>query len=91
MDARAGLNILTVVFANRKYQILRTEMHNVGVTDIGPKASGLLDIDDPEIDWVSLARTFGINAQRVDTMDAFSSALNVGFATQGPYLIEVVF
>jgi acetolactate synthase-1/2/3 large subunit len=89
--AREGLNILTVVFANRKYQILRTEMHNVGVTDIGPKASALLDIDNPEIDWVSLARTFGINAQRVDTMDAFSSALDVGFATQGPYLIEVVF
>jgi acetolactate synthase-1/2/3 large subunit len=89
--AREGLNILTVVFANRKYQILRNEMHNVGVTDIGPKASALLDIDDPEIDWVSLARTFGINAQRVDTMDAFSSALDVGFATQGPYLIEVAF
>jgi hypothetical protein len=24
-------------------------------------------------------------------MDAFSSALDVGFATQGPYLIEVAF
>ena len=89
--ARESLNILTVVFANRKYQILRNEMHNVGVTEIGPKASGLLDIDDPEIDWVSLARTFGIDAQRVDTMDAFSSALDVGFAAQGPYLIEVAF
>ena len=89
--ARESLNILTIVFANRKYQILRNEMHNVGVTEIGPKASGLLDIDDPEIDWVSLARTFGIDAQRVDTMDTFSSALDAGFATQGPYLIEVAF
>ena len=89
--AREGLNILTVVFANRKYQILRNEMHNVGVTEIGPKASGLLDIDNPEIDWVSLAKTFGIDAQRVDTMDAFSSALDTGYATPGPYLIEVAF
>jgi len=89
--AREGLNILTIVFANRKYQILRNEMHNVGATEIGPKASRLLDIDDPEINWVALATTFGIDAQRVDTMDSFSSALDVGFATQGPYLIEVAF
>ncbi|MCP4875370.1 MAG: acetolactate synthase large subunit [Gammaproteobacteria bacterium] len=89
--ARESLDILTIIFANRKYQILRNEMQNVGVTEIGPKASGLLDIDDPVIDWVSLATTFGVDAQRVDTMEAFSSALDIGFATQGPYLIEVVF
>ncbi|MCP4472290.1 MAG: acetolactate synthase large subunit [Gammaproteobacteria bacterium] len=87
--AREGLNILTIVFANRKYQILRNEMRNVGVKEIGPKASGLLDIDDPEIDWVSLAKTFGVDAQHVDSMDGFSSAIDAGFATQGPYLIEV--
>jgi acetolactate synthase-1/2/3 large subunit len=89
--AREGLNILTIVFANRKYQILRNEMHNVGVTEIGPKASGLLDIDNPVIDWVALAGSFGIDARRVDTMDAFSSAIDAGYAIQGPYLIEVAF
>ena len=79
------------MFANRKYQILRNEMHNVGVTEIGPKASGLLDIDNPVIDWVALAGSFGIDARRVDTMDAFSSAIDAGYAIQGPYLIEVAF
>ena len=89
--AREGLNILTIVFANRKYQILHLEMHNVGVTEIGPEASKLLDIDNPEIDWVSLARSFGIEAESVNTMDEFSSAIDSGLATQGPYLIEVDF
>ena len=89
--AREALNILTIVFANRKYQILRNEMQNVGVTEIGSKASGLLDIDNPEINWVSLAKSFGVDAVRVDSMDAFSSAIDAGYATQGPYLIEVVF
>jgi len=89
--ARESLNILTIVFANRKYQILRNEMHIVGVTEIGPRASGLLDIDNPEIDWVSLAKTFGVEAERVDTMDNLSSAIDTGLATQGPYLIEVAF
>jgi hypothetical protein len=37
------------------------------------------------------ARTFGVDAQRADTMDIFSSALDAGFATQGQYLIEVAF
>ena len=88
--ARESLNILTIVFANRKYQILRNEMHNVGVAEIGPRASGLLDIDNPEINWVTLARSFGVDAQRVDSMDSFSGAIDAGLATQGPYLIEVV-
>ena len=44
-----------------------------------------------EIDWVSLARSFGIDAERVNTMDEFSSAIDAGFATRGPYLIEVAF
>jgi acetolactate synthase-1/2/3 large subunit len=87
--AREGLNILTIVFANRKYQILRTEMQNVGVAEVGARASGLLDIDNPRIDWVSLAGTFGIDAERVDSMDELASAIDTGLATQGPYLIEV--
>ncbi len=89
--ARENLNILTIVFANRKYQILRLEMQNVGVAEIGPKASALLDIDDPEIDWVALAGSFGIDAVRVETMEQFSKSIDAGLATQGPYLIEVVF
>ena len=88
--AREDLNILTIVFANRKYQILRNEMQNVGVANIGSRAAGLLDIDNPEIDWVSLAATFGVEAVRVDTMDAFSSAIDAGLATRSPCLIEVV-
>ena len=89
--ARENLNILTIVFANRKYQILHLEMKNVGVNELGPKATALLDLDNPEIDWVSLAKTFGVEARRVDTMDTFSSAIDAGLAAEGPYLIEVVF
>lgn len=88
--AREGLDILTIIFANRKYQILRSEMKNVGVDTIGSKASKLLDIGEPDIDWTRLARTFDIEAVRVDNMDVFSRAIDAGLACQGPYLIEVV-
>ena len=61
------------------------------ILEIGPNASALLEIDSPEIDWVSLAKTFAVDAERVNSMDRFSRAIDAGLATQGPYLIEVAF
>lgn len=89
-QARESLNILTLVFANRKYQILRNEMQNVGVSNIGSKASALLDIGEPDINWVSLAKGFGVEAYTAQTMDELSRCMDVGYAVQGPCLIEVV-
>src|SRR5699024_9795394 len=57
--AREELSVITLIFANRKYQILRDEMHNVGVQDFGKKAESLLDIDNPVINWVAIAEGLG--------------------------------
>jgi acetolactate synthase-1/2/3 large subunit len=89
-QARQNLNILTLIFANRKYQILRNEMQNVGVSNVGPVASALLDIDKPAIDWVGLARSFGVEAFRAETMDELGRRIDAGLAMTGPCLIEVV-
>ena len=88
--ARESLNILTLVFANRSYQILRDEMRNVGASNIGPVASSLLDIGNPDIDWPALAKGFGVPAHRAATMDELSRAFDAGLAMQGPCVIEVV-
>ena len=88
--ARENLDILTLVFANRSYQILRNEMQNVGATNIGPIASSLLDIGGPDIDWLSLAKGFGVAAFRASTIDELSRAMDAGIAAQGPCVIEVV-
>ena len=89
-QARQGLNILTLIFANRKYQILHNEMQNVGVHNVGPVAADLLDIDRPSIDWVSLAKSFGVEAKRAETMEELGRAIDAGMAMTGPCLIEVV-
>jgi acetolactate synthase I/II/III large subunit len=86
--AREQLNILTLVFANHSYQILRNEMSNVGATP-GAKAGPLMDIGSPRIDWVALARTFGLPASRAQTTDELIRHLQAGLATGGPALIEV--
>ena len=87
--AREQLDILTIVFANRGYQILRDELRNVGATAGGPRAEALMDLGRPDIDWVSLARTFGVEAFRAGTADELSRHVRAGLAVQGPCLIEV--
>jgi len=87
--AREQLDILTIVFANRTYKILRSEMRNLGVAADGPKAEALTDLGQPRIDWVSLARTFGLEAFRATTADEFSRHIDAGLAHQGPALVEV--
>jgi acetolactate synthase I/II/III large subunit len=88
--ARESLNILSIVFANHKYQILRNEMKNVGAKAVAPKAVNLLDIGRPEVDWVALAKSFGVEATRARSMEELSRCIDAGLAARGPALIEVV-
>src|SRR5262249_32380842 len=89
-QAREGLDVTVLVFANRSYAILRGELVNVGAQDAGPKALSMLDLGRPHLDWVSLAHGMGVPAIRVESMDAFNRALTGGLAAAGPYLIEIV-
>lgn len=87
-QARESLNVVTVILANRKYASLYSELTNLGRPSPGPNAKAMLDIDTPAIDWVSIARGFGMGGQRVGTSSKLLSAIRKGFAEGGPYLIE---
>ena len=87
-QAREGLNVVTVVCANRKYQILRNEFNYVDAGVPGPKALSMLDIDHPALDFVALAKGMGVAATRVTTADALCREIDRGFAEPGPHLIE---
>tara|TARA_R100000935_G_scaffold34909_1_gene55658 strand:+ start:567 stop:1091 length:525 start_codon:yes stop_codon:yes gene_type:complete len=87
-QARESLNIVTVILANRKYASLYGELTNLGRPLPGPNAKAMLDIDTPAIDWVSIARGFGMGGQHVGTSSELASAIRKGFAESGPYLIE---
>ncbi|MBB6465617.1 acetolactate synthase-1/2/3 large subunit [Aminobacter lissarensis] len=87
-QARENLDVVTVIFANRNYAILQGEMRNVGVKDFGRNARRMLDLDNPDLDWCSLARGMGVEAARVDTIDGFTDTLKAALAQKGPFLIE---
>jgi len=89
-QARENLNVLTVVFANRIYQILRGEFDGVGAGAPGQRAMDMLKIDGPAIDFVALAKGMGVPARSVDNVDDFVKALEEGVAEKGPRLIEVL-
>ena len=61
-QAREHLNVTTVVLANRSYAILNMELHRVGA-DGGTRARKLLDLTDPELDFVALSRGMGVPAR----------------------------
>ena len=87
--AREGLNITTVVFANRSYAVLQREFSGLGVGTPGPKAAALFDIGRPPLDWVHLAKGMGVPGARISTLDDLTKALRDGFAADGPSLIEI--
>lgn len=89
-QARESLDVTTIVFANRKYRILDIEYRRVGAGTPGPKARAMLDIDNPEIDWVKLAAGMGVKACRVTTLDQLNRQLATYISEPGPNLVEVV-
>lgn len=89
-QARESLNVVTVVFANRTYRILQGELQKVGGDEPGPKAAAMMRLDEPALDWVSLAGGMGVPATRIDSADGFVAALGRGIAEPGPFLIEAV-
>lgn len=88
--AREKLNILTVIWANRTYAILKGELANVGAGNPGRKALDMLDIDRPNLDFVALAKGMGVEGGRATTMEDFNRLFAAGLASKGPYLIEVI-
>jgi acetolactate synthase-1/2/3 large subunit len=88
--AREGLDVTVVVFANRAYRILQGEYAGVGAGTPGPRATDMLSLDRPAIDWLSMARAMGVEAGRATDLGGLARELSRGLASSGPYLIEAV-
>ena len=89
-QAREGLDVTTVILSNRAYAILQGEMVNVGVTEPGPTGRDMMSLDNPPLDWASLAKGMGIEAVATDDAASFTAMLGKGLATPGPFLIEAL-
>jgi acetolactate synthase-1/2/3 large subunit len=86
-QAREKLDVVNVVFANRIYKILHGELLAVGAQP-GHAANELFDLSRPELDWIKLANGMGVEATRVETLEAFADAFKAACGQRGPFLIE---
>ena len=89
--ARERLDVISIIYANRNYAILNFELERVGAGTPGARARSMLNIGNPALDWVSLARGMGVDGVRVDTAEALDAALARMVAEPGPHLVEAVF
>lgn len=88
--AREELDICVVIFANRKYQILQVELARVGAQSMTKKTLDMLDLSNPDLDFVKLAEGMGVTASRASTSEEFNEQYQSAMATRGPRLIEAI-
>ena len=83
--AHHRLPITYVIANNRGYRIIKERLVSFRKTD---KFTGM-DLRDPDIDFVSLATSFGVAARRVTDPQHIAPALREAFASGKPNLIDI--
>jgi benzoylformate decarboxylase len=83
--AHHQLPITYVVANNRGYRIIKERLVSFRKTD---KFTGM-DIREPDIDFLAVAKSFGLPARRVTDPQDIAPALREGFASGKPNLVDL--
>lgn len=91
MDAgREGLDVTTLICANRSYRIIVTELGRAGGAELGPAARRLTDLREPALDWVRPAEGMGVPGVRVRAAEELAEQLDRAVREPGPHQLELV-
>ncbi len=87
--AHDRIAVVYVILNNRSYRILkqRTDALRGHSAQTGHYVA--MDLTDPPIDFVALAGSLGVAAERVTTLDAVRGRLPAALAAGKPYLLDV--
>ncbi|MBL8674402.1 MAG: hypothetical protein JNL07_05890, partial [Rhodospirillales bacterium] len=88
--AREKLDICVMIFSNRSYQILYSQLSGVGAPNPGPRAIDMLTLDRPTLDFVKLANGMGVEGAQATDVDQLVKQLQYAMGRKGPYLIDVI-
>ena len=89
-QAREGLDVTTVVLANRSYAILKLELSRVGAEAAGPEAGGDARPVPPRARLRRPGRRHGRAGHPGHHRRGAGDQLEQSFATPGPHLVEAV-
>jgi acetolactate synthase-1/2/3 large subunit len=87
-QARENLDVTTVIFSNRKYAILLGELANVGANP-GRVALDMMDLGNPNLDFVKLANGLGVEGAHATNMEDFNDLFAAANTRRGPFVIEL--
>jgi acetolactate synthase-1/2/3 large subunit len=57
--------------------------------ELGKRALSMLEIGNPSLDWVALAKAQGVESARATDLDGLARDLTAAIKQRGPKLIEV--
>jgi benzoylformate decarboxylase len=87
--ARYRIDVIFVILNNTSYRILKQRLHNMrGLAEQADSYVGM-ELLDPAIDFVGLARSLGVKAERAKTVHEATDLVAQALKNGGPMLIDV--
>ena len=87
--AHYKLPVVTVIFNNRGYRILKQRTRAIGDHSARTDTYVAMDIEQPAIDFMALATAHGVAGVRAETLDEVRAAFTAALASATPTLIEI--
>jgi benzoylformate decarboxylase len=87
--ARERLSMVFVIINNYSYRILKQRTNAMKALAAQADLYVGMDLDRPRVDFLSVARGFGLTAHKADTLSDFGDLLQQALAAEGPTLIDV--
>ncbi len=87
--AHYRVDVVFVLLNNASYRILKQRIHALKGFAAQADRFIAMDLDDPRIDFVGLAKSLGVRAERIEKTADVGPALGRALATRGPTLLDV--
>jgi len=87
--AHESIAVVYAILNNTSYRILKQRTRALKGFSAEDDRYVAMDLDRPAIDWVGLAQALGVPGERVDRTDGVAAALGRGFASGGPFLLDL--
>jgi benzoylformate decarboxylase len=87
--ARYKITVVFVICNNAQYQILKLCGRSLSLPEAHKEHFEGMDIVEPELDYLSLARGFGVEAHRITEPDELADRVASAFKGEKPVLFDV--
>jgi len=87
--AKYQIPVVFVICNNAQYQILKLCGRSLSLPEAGKERFEGVDLVGPELDYLSLARGFGVEAHRISEPDELAERVSAAFKGDKPMLFDV--